>query len=470
MGEELERQRRREAALAGGSAPVRPVVAASWRRMHSRGLDPGGGPQVTPLTEAELERRRAESPLAPLLPHLRRALAPAIEQSGLLAVVSDADGRVLWRTGDAPVRRLADRLGFVGGSAWTEGNVGTNAIGTALVLDAPVMVQGAEHFVDSHTFWGCAATPVHDPWTGRTLGVLDVSGPAPAMHPHALAMVQLAAQVAELQVREEHRAGLDRLRAYAAPLVHGLPGAALVVDPHGHVAAAVGTSPPARVPLPEGLAVGPTWLPTLGPATAEAVPGGWLLRLDGGATPGASQLVLDLTGDAPTVTVSGPSGTWTQRPSPRHTELLVALVRHPEGRSARELAADLFADDTRVVTVRAELSRLRRSLGPVLEHQPYRLSSSVEARLHRRPTPPACCPGRAPPSSPRCARRSLADHVGDRAPVNARTSTSTTQPHAKDPVTPMMVRMTNFASPARSSGWRGRAPSTRTGPWATKAP
>jgi GAF domain len=378
--EEIERQRRREAVLAGRSASVRPVVAASWRRMRSRGLDPGGGPRVAPLTGAELERRRAESPLAPLLPHLRRALAPAVEQSGLLAVVSDADGRVLWRSGGTPVRRLADRLGFVGGSAWTEGNVGTNAIGTALVLDAPVMVQGGEHFVDSHTFWGCAATPVHDPWTGRTLGVLDVSGPAPAMHPHALAMVQLAAQVAELQVREQHRAGLDRLRAYAAPLVHGLSGPALVVDPHGHVAAAVGTSPPARVPLPDDLAVGTTWLPTLGPATAEAVPGGWLLRL-GGATPGASQLVLDLAGDVPTVTVSGPSGTWTHRPSPRHTELLLALVRHPEGRSARELALDLFADDTRVVTVRAELSRLRRSLGPVLEHQPYRLSSSVEARI-----------------------------------------------------------------------------------------
>ena len=75
------------------------------------------------------------------------------------------------------VRRLADRLGFVGGSAWTEANVGTNAIGTALVLGEAVQIHGAEHFVESHTIWGCAAAPLVDPWTGTTIGVVDVSGP-----------------------------------------------------------------------------------------------------------------------------------------------------------------------------------------------------------------------------------------------------------------------------------------------------
>ncbi len=31
----------------------------------------------------------------------------------------------------------------------------------------PVHIQGAEHFVESHTRWGCAAAPITDPWTGR---------------------------------------------------------------------------------------------------------------------------------------------------------------------------------------------------------------------------------------------------------------------------------------------------------------
>ena len=95
--------------------------------------DPAGGPEVTPLVEADLERRRATSGLAPLVPGLMRSLQPVID-AGQLVVVADVEGRVLWRSGSSAVRRMADGLGFVGGSAWTEGNVGTNAIGTALVL------------------------------------------------------------------------------------------------------------------------------------------------------------------------------------------------------------------------------------------------------------------------------------------------------------------------------------------------
>ena len=61
---------------------------------------------------------------------------------------------------------------------------------------------------------------------------------------------------------------------------------------------------------------------------------------------------------------------------------MVALVRAgPPGGSAAQLAEDLFADATRVVTVRAEMSRLRRGLGGTLLAQPYRIAPGVAARL-----------------------------------------------------------------------------------------
>ena len=56
-------------------------------------------------------------------------------------------------------------------------------------------------------------------------------------------------------------------------------------------------------------------------------------------------------------------------------------MRAPAGRTAAELADDLFADPTRVVTVRAEMSRLRRTLGSLLEAQPYRIAPSVRASV-----------------------------------------------------------------------------------------
>ncbi|GAB1689559.1 GAF domain-containing protein [Krasilnikovia sp. M28-CT-15] len=64
----------------------------------------------------------------------------------------------------------------------------------------------------------------------------------------------------------------------------------------------------------------------------------------------------------------------------RHSELLVLLLAHPEGRTGEQLGIDLYPDDPSPVTVRAELSRLRRILGPqLLGSRPYRLHSDVDA-------------------------------------------------------------------------------------------
>jgi hypothetical protein len=64
----------------------------------------------------------------------------------------------------------------------------------------------------------------------------------------------------------------------------------------------------------------------------------------------------------------------------RHSELLVLLLCHPEGRTGDQLGVDLYGDELNPVTVRAELSRLRRILGPeLLDSRPYRLRAAVDA-------------------------------------------------------------------------------------------
>lgn len=405
-----DRHRARDRVLTGdvGAPAPRTAVAASWRRVRACGLDPGSSPTVAPLSADQLESRRAGSGLAPLVPRLRVALAPVID-AGHLVVVADTDGRVLWRSGSPGVRRLADSLGFVGGSAWTEGNVGTNAIGTCLVLGEGVHIRGPEHFVESHTRWGCAAAPLTDPWSGRVLGVVDVSGPSRSVHPAELAMVEMAARLISLEILQEHRAGLDRLRSYAAPLLARLGGEALAVDTDGHVAAVLGMRAPERVALPADLHGGPVWLPTLGAAAAEPLPGGWLLRLSRGDQDGtgevATTLELDL-GGAPRLSVRGPSGTWARVLSPRHAEILAALVlAGHQGRTAAGLAADLFDDPTRLVTVRAEISRLRRALGSILLTQPYRLSPTLQAQVVLPDDLRAVLPGSSAPVITRLRRQ-----------------------------------------------------------------
>ena len=64
----------------------------------------------------------------------------------------------------------------------------------------------------------------------------------------------------------------------------------------------------------------------------------------------------------------------------RHSELLFLLLMHPEGRTGDQLGLDLYGDELNPVTVRAELSRLRRILSDaLLDSRPYRLRLPVES-------------------------------------------------------------------------------------------
>jgi hypothetical protein len=307
------------------------------------------------------------------------------DAAGHIMVVTDAEGRVLWRDGSHAVRRSADRLGFAEGASWSEEVVGTNAIGTALITRAPIQVHSAEHFVRTHHGWTCAASPLHDPRDGRLLGVVDVSGPAATVHPATLSLVSAVARVAEGELRSRHWASVERLRSVAAPLLAGIGGQALVVDRNGWTAASTGVAPAERIALPASVAAGQMWLPSLGLCRLEPLPGGWLIGVGGRVRPpAASRVVVDVSRPAGwTVTVSGPAGSWSQALSPRHAELLYVLALHRTGRTAAELAGDLFGDPSRTVTVRAEMSRLRRNLAGVLAHRPYRFSEAVEVELLR---------------------------------------------------------------------------------------
>ncbi|TMS55028.1 GAF domain-containing protein [Mycobacterium sp. DBP42] len=66
----------------------------------------------------------------------------------------------------------------------------------------------------------------------------------------------------------------------------------------------------------------------------------------------------------------------------RHADILVLLIRHPEGLSADHLAMLLDDKDLDVVTVRAEVSRLRRVIGSTyIESRPYRLMAPVASDM-----------------------------------------------------------------------------------------
>ncbi|MDQ6526860.1 GAF domain-containing protein [Nocardioides sp. LHD-245] len=364
-----------DAVLSGSAPPERPraVVARSWSRVISLGVDPDGRNGRDPLTPADVDERRRTSRLALVIDEIRELLLSAADASNYLVVVTDADGIVLWRSGSPRVKRQADGLGFTEGALWTEGAVGTNAIGTALAEAAPVQLFSAEHFENAQVPWYCTASPIHDPIDGSLLGIVDVSGPALTLHPAIEALVTASVRLAEARLWRHHEERLEQLRRTAEPLLSGANGPLLVVDDHGWVAAHQGVAVRDRVEAPQAdraLAV-----PGLGLCLPERLRGGWLIRPSSDRVLAA---VLDLGTSPATLEVRGGDAPWRVALTPRHAELLTAIAAAgPRGMSAGQLSAALYGDGERQVTVRAEISRLRRVLGALLATNPYRLGDGV---------------------------------------------------------------------------------------------
>ncbi|CAL9358160.1 hypothetical protein SUDANB121_00618 [Nocardiopsis dassonvillei] len=392
-------RRMHDASLNGRPAPARPrpVIEDSWNRVRRFGIDPDAGPPPRVVSPDELHRRREESPIAEVLPLIRRSLVSVADEADHIMLVTDASGQVLWRDGSHRIRTLGDRVGLVEGAYWNEGSTGTNAIGTALVVGRPVQVYSAEHFVRNLHALTCACAPIHDPRDGRLLGAIDVTGPVSTVHPSTLALVSAVAQLAEAHLQSIHHTHLERLRAVAAPLLAGVRERALVVDDAGWTAAAANMEPVRRVLLPTHHESGTAWLPALGECSLEPLPGGWLIRPRPGEQASPTTVTLDLSGTSPAVTVEGGSGGWAHRPTPRHAELLLLLAVNRSGRTAAQLSQDVFGAVGHVVTVRAELSRLRRHLGGIVESRPYRFSEDVVVRLTLPERPQDLLPGSLSP-------------------------------------------------------------------------
>ena len=363
------------AVIGGGRTPERPraLVERSWSRVLGFGLDPDHENRRDPMSWAEVERRRRESPLSVVIGDLLQVIASVADASHFLMVVTDAEGVVLWREGASSVRRRADHLGFSEGVFWTESTVGTNAIGTALVEAAPVELFSAEHFEQAQHGWYCTAYPIHDPRTGEMLGIVDVSGPALTLHPAIGALVETAVRLAESQLWRHHAARLERLRRSAEHVVAAHQGPLLVVDDHGWVAHHAGLAARDRIAVPRaGTALA---VPGLGLCLPERLGEGWIVRPAGRPR----GLTVTLARNAsPRLTVQGDGEPWLAPLTPRHAEILSLLHdAGPAGVSASRLSRALYGDDQHVVTVRAEISRLRRAIGALVATNPYRLADGV---------------------------------------------------------------------------------------------
>ena len=176
-------------------------IVHSWQRSAASGVIAENSSKDFPtLSIEELESLREQN--RDLLYHSLPVIENFYEQiihTSSMVVLADATGVVLHSLGDPGFIGRARKVSLQPGGIWSEQIRGTNAIGTALVTQSPIVVHNFEHFVSANHFLTCSASPIFDPH-GRIVGILDVSGNSRAQQQHTLALVRISAQQIENQM------------------------------------------------------------------------------------------------------------------------------------------------------------------------------------------------------------------------------------------------------------------------------
>ncbi|WP_019533271.1 sigma-54-dependent Fis family transcriptional regulator [Paenibacillus ginsengihumi] len=195
------------------SSRINKRLAESWYRSREAQVNPhsGKGRSILPpdLLNSQKEKYALLQTIAQ--PHLDK-LKQFAKDLGMIALLIDPEGYVLSMSGSLQTKNEAAQINFVEGVRWTEDEVGTNAIGTALLTEEPIMVTGSEHYSVASHRWSCAAAPIRND-DGKLLGILDVSCPVDRAHPYTLGMVSSVAYTIERELSiRSHRDEMELMQ------------------------------------------------------------------------------------------------------------------------------------------------------------------------------------------------------------------------------------------------------------------
>ncbi|WP_110927316.1 sigma-54-dependent Fis family transcriptional regulator [Bacillus massiliglaciei] len=154
------------------------VILDSWKLSKKYEVNPneGVGSQILRTNEFQ-ERLRENETMISLVKRSMDRFSRLFSNMEFILVLTDADGYILWQSGNEGLKETAREIGFWEGYQWTESNVGTNAIGIALRTKEPNIIHGYEHYAKASQKWSCVSAPVFGA-EGKVEGVIDVSMPA----------------------------------------------------------------------------------------------------------------------------------------------------------------------------------------------------------------------------------------------------------------------------------------------------
>ena len=193
------------------------AIEMSWERCLGYGLDNEQRNEFDPLERVLLieEMEKSRHLLAHAQPVMDVLFEQIVDTQNVVVLANNA-GYILHSCGDPEFLTQAEKVALAPGVEWSEANRGTNAIGTAIAVGAPVIVDGSQHFLSANRFLTCSASPIYDPY-GHLTGILDVSGDHRSSNRHTMALVRMSVQMIENRMFASTFTEMLTLRFHARP-------------------------------------------------------------------------------------------------------------------------------------------------------------------------------------------------------------------------------------------------------------
>ncbi len=173
------------------------IIEMSWQRCLDYGLngDHHIGFDLLERDQLADQLEKNQQLLTHAQPVMDVLFDQIVDTQNVVVLANDA-GYILHSRGDADFLQRAEKVALAPGAEWSENSRGTNAIGTALAVGAPVIVHADQHFLSAHHFLTCSASPIFDPH-GAVAGILDVTGDQRSFNQHTMALVRMSVQMIE---------------------------------------------------------------------------------------------------------------------------------------------------------------------------------------------------------------------------------------------------------------------------------
>ena len=231
-----------EQFIATGEFPTRrprAVIATSWQRCRSIGLNPHAERARVVISHDEIEARLHKENFGLSGRAVLDRMAHTVEGTGHVIVLADKAGRILYSVGHRRIQDRLESINFRPGGAWGEEVAGPNGIGTSLALGKPEVIMGAEHYCAGWQPWACYGAPVYNPGDHSIMGCVDITGPAGKAQDEVMALAVSIAHSVEFCLSATLLRRREALREVFLSLSGRFPDEALLLlDETGNITAA----------------------------------------------------------------------------------------------------------------------------------------------------------------------------------------------------------------------------------------